>query len=278
MALKPHWASVNPPAAWCGESVVATGDQLPLDAADPREPRASRLPIARSLWPEMQRRDQRQHRGQIRGQVDVAVGQHACVAVRPGPPQGAAATLVRHPQPGDVVEVAVQLAHHLPGAVGAGIVGNGDPERAGQRPAQMLVQPAHARAHGPDLVVDGNDDVEDGRGGLAVRGQPQHAVRGGVHERCAVRIKAVVVLEQQAHGVLLTAWDRETKPGAGTCRNPVDPPPNRKEIVKPPHRLGDPTPAVSATARSRPARCGRTPARQRRRRNRPSAPQRRTGR
>ena len=57
-----------------------------------------------------------------------------------------------------------QVGGHRPGAVGAGVVGDGDAEGVGERLPQVGVQPPDAGPERHLLVVDGDDHVEDGCG------------------------------------------------------------------------------------------------------------------
>ena len=95
IALKPHCASEKPGGERAAQQqVVAAGDELPLRPA--HHPRAAREPAAdREVGvPGQQRRDQRQQRGQVGGQVDVHVGEHRRVGGGPDGAQRAAAALL----------------------------------------------------------------------------------------------------------------------------------------------------------------------------------------
>ena len=112
-----------------------------------------------------QRRDQRQQRGQVGGQVDVHVGEHRrrpsashAVAQRP-----AAALLGQHAATSTPGSSAATGAATARVRVGAGVVGDGDPERVGQLRGQVRVQPADARLEVGLLVVHRDDDVEHRR-------------------------------------------------------------------------------------------------------------------
>ena len=111
------------------EQVVAAGDDLALRAAD--DPRAAAEPGAdREVGvPGDQRGDQREQRGQVGGQVDVAVGEHLARPRRPtpraapgrGPSPPAAPTLT-------VGSSSASARGDRRGGVGAGVVGDRDPE------------------------------------------------------------------------------------------------------------------------------------------------------
>ena len=93
-----------------------------------REPRASRVPIATSLWPDSSGRDQGEQRVQVGGQVHVHVGQDVGVA-------GDQIARSARPRPGSVeldradaaAARAASAGGDVPGAVGAAVVGDRDP-------------------------------------------------------------------------------------------------------------------------------------------------------
>ena len=95
-----------------------------------------------------QRRHQRQQRGQVGGQVDVQVRHDGGVRGGPGRPQRPAAALGVQVQDVHAVQLGREPSGHRQGAVGAGVVGDGDPEAVRQPPAQVGVQPAHGTARG----------------------------------------------------------------------------------------------------------------------------------
>ena len=118
-----------------------------------------------------QRGDQREQRGQVGRQVDVAVGEHRRVRGRPHRAQRPAAALLLQPHGRDRRDLAGQRPGDRRGGVGAGVVGDRDPEAVGELRGQVGVQPPHRRLEVGLLVVDGDDDVEHdaagGGGGLA---------------------------------------------------------------------------------------------------------------
>ena len=95
IALNPHCASENRDAQRAAQhEVVAARDQLALgpahDAGAAGQPGADRqVGVAGD-----QRRDQRQQRGQVGGQVDVHVGEHRRVGLQPDRAQRPAAALL----------------------------------------------------------------------------------------------------------------------------------------------------------------------------------------
>ncbi len=123
-----------------------------------------------------ERRDQRQQRVQVGGQIHIHVGDDLGVGVLPYRTQCAAATLgveVDHPH---VVDFAREQLRDLHGVIGARIVGDGDPGRERESVTQVGVQPPHADAQVGLFVVDGDHDVQHGRDHLFGHFRP---VRGG---------------------------------------------------------------------------------------------------
>jgi hypothetical protein len=160
------------------QQVVAAGDDLPFRSADHpgrgREAGADgQVGVAAD-----QRGDQRQQRGQVGGQVDVHVDQHRG---RRGQPRGAqrpAAAGSGEHQHLDAGQLGGHPPGHRDGAVGAGVLRDGDPERIRELGGQVGVQPAQAGLEVGLLVVHGDDDVDDRQFG-------SHAVPGGgaLHQR-----------------------------------------------------------------------------------------------
>jgi hypothetical protein len=116
-----------------------------------RAPRASRLPIATSEWPETS--DQREQAVEVGGQVDVHVRQDRSVGGGPDGVHRAPAALLLQVDDVHARQVVDELVRHLERAVGAGVVGDRDPEGVGERPGQVRVQPAHAAGQVGLLVV-----------------------------------------------------------------------------------------------------------------------------
>ena len=143
--------------------VVAAGDELPLRPAD--HPRAAGQPGADGEVGVAgdQRRDQRQQGVEVGGQVDVHVGEHRrvasattpCCSARPRPFSSRWTARTSGSSRG---RAGAAIAER---AVGAGVVGDGDPEGVGQVLAQVGVQAAHAALPGRFLVVDGDHDVDE---------------------------------------------------------------------------------------------------------------------
>ena len=105
-----------------------------------REPRPSRVPIARSECPRDQRGDQRQQRGEVGRQVDVAVGEHRASeaahtarSARPRP----FSSQPHAPRPRGARR---RGARDRRGGVGAGVVGDRDPEAVRELRGQVGVQ------------------------------------------------------------------------------------------------------------------------------------------
>ena len=144
------------------QRVVAPGDDLsyrtPHHAGPRCEPGADRdVAVARD-----ERGHQRQEGVEPGRQVDVEIGDHRGVAGRPRGPQRPTPPLLvevdgAHPREG------VGQRHGLvPGAIGAGVVGDGDAGGQGELPVHEVVQGPDTRLDLRDLVVDGNDDVDVG--------------------------------------------------------------------------------------------------------------------
>ena len=177
IALKPHWASEKRGRQGAAQQqVVAAGDELPLRRRGrPASRGASRVPIARSECPEISGATSGQQRGQVGGQVDVHVGEHGRVRGRPDRAQRPAAALLLQPHrrapPGSSPASAPGDRR---GGVGAGVVGDRDPEAVRELRGQVGVQPPDRRLEVGLLVVDGDDDVEHdaagGGGGAGSRG------------------------------------------------------------------------------------------------------------
>ena len=195
IALNPHWASENPaPSAARSDQVVGPGDQLALRAA--HDPRAATQagPDGQVRVPGEQGGQQRQNSSEVRGQIGVHVGQDGRIASRPDLAQCPAATLGGQVDSAHLGHIARQPAGDLPGQVGAGVVGDRDPEGVRQDGAQVGVQAQHAALQGRLLVVHRDHDVDGGgegdqvlphgegsakgRGGHRQVG-PGHRVRGG---------------------------------------------------------------------------------------------------
>ena len=143
------------------QQVVAAGDELPLRPAD--HPGAAAEPGAdRQVGvPGDQRGDQRQQRGEVGGEVHVAC--------RPAPARRRPPRRARSARPRpfsaswtavDAGQLAGQRRRRSRGGVGAGVVGDGDPEGVREVRGQVGVQAPDARLEVGLLVVDGDDDVE----------------------------------------------------------------------------------------------------------------------
>jgi len=110
--------------------------------------------------------DQRQQRLQAGGQVDVHVGDHVGVAGAPDLAHGPAPALLGDVDGPDVREPLGQPLGQQPGGVGAGVVGDGDPEREREVGRQVAVEAHDAGLQYPLLVVDRNDDLDQDAGRL----------------------------------------------------------------------------------------------------------------
>lgn len=133
--------------------------------------------------PRDQRGDEREQGGEVGGQVDVAVGENPGVRGSPYGAQGPTPALLRHPARRHRRQLAGEPGRDEWGGVGAGVVGDGDPERVRKMVEKVGVQPADGALEVALLVVDGDDDVEhrgDGLGGRRAGGRDQvrrhHAV------------------------------------------------------------------------------------------------------
>jgi hypothetical protein len=69
----------------------------------------------------------------------------------------------------DARDVLRQPLRHCPGAVGAGVVGDGDTEAERRLALEVLVQAEHVAAEVRLFVVHGEDDVDDDDGRRDVR-------------------------------------------------------------------------------------------------------------
>ena len=101
-----------------------------------------------------QRRDQRQQRGQVGGQVDVHVGEDVGVAGRPDLRSARPRPFCARCTASDLGDPGGQAAGDRPGRVGARVVGDGDPERVGEVRAQVRVEAQDAALEVVLLVVD----------------------------------------------------------------------------------------------------------------------------
>ena len=107
-----------------------------------------------------QRGDQWGQRGQIGRQVDVHVGQDRRVGDRPHRTQCPPAPLLLQPHHPHVRQFAGQRAGDPRCVVGAGVVGDGDPEREREVLAQMAVQPVDRVSQHGLFVEHRDDDIE----------------------------------------------------------------------------------------------------------------------
>ena len=130
------------------QKVVTAGDEFPPRAANypgrPRQPGADRHVAV----PRHQGGDQRKKGREVRRQIDVHVGDDASVAGSPDVMQRATATFGREVDGPHVRQLVGQLLGDGPGAVGAGVVGDGDHRRERELVAQVRVQSPHARSRG----------------------------------------------------------------------------------------------------------------------------------
>ena len=107
-----------------------------------------------------QRGDQRQQRVEVRRQIDVHVGEHRGVRRGPGRLQRPAAALLRQMTCPDIVEFEGELVGNAGGAVGRGVVRNGDPKGQRNTRREVVVQSNDRPAQFSFLVVHGDDDVQ----------------------------------------------------------------------------------------------------------------------
>ena len=168
------------------QQVVAARDELALGAAhDPRGARASRVPIATSLWPEMS--------GATSGSrafrsVERSTSMYATTVGVAGLPDGAqrpAAALLLEVDGLHAGQAGGQVLRDGPRRVGAGVVRDGD--AGGQREGglEVDVEPFHAGGESGLLVEHGDDDLDGARvvvrlHGKAAAGLPGSCV-GGLH-------------------------------------------------------------------------------------------------
>ena len=134
-----------------------------------RDPRPSRVPIARSEWPEMS--------GATSGasaarSVDRSTSMYAStgsVRGRPHRVQRAAASLLLQPHHPNVGQFRGELGGDSRGVVDAGVVGDRDARRERELLAQVAVQPAHRVGQCGLLVVHRHHHIEYGHPGGAGR-------------------------------------------------------------------------------------------------------------
>ena len=143
------------------QQVVAARDELPLRAAlhprVPGEPRPDRqVGVAAD-----QRRDQGEQRGEVGGEVDVHVDEHVALRGAPHPLERPAPALLGQVHDRDLGVGVAEPAGDQRGLVGAGVVGDGDPEGPRHR-AQVLEHPLDRRRELRLLVVDRDHHVEHG--------------------------------------------------------------------------------------------------------------------
>ena len=115
------------------QDVVAAGDDLALGAARDPGPGAQPAADGEVGVAADQRRDQRHQRVEVGRQVDVHVDEDLGVRVGPHPLERAAAALLGQVHDADGVVAVRQPPGDDGGAVGAGVVGDGDPERPRHR-------------------------------------------------------------------------------------------------------------------------------------------------
>src|SRR5262249_37457962 len=143
------------------QKVVAAGDDLAFrttyDARSPSEARADRdIGVPRN-----QRRDQRQQRREVGGQVDGHVREDGRGRGGPDGTQRPPAALRRDPYRDDARQLDGELVGQQWSRIGARVVRDRDPERVRKRRNEVRVQPPHAGPEIDLLVVYGDDDVED---------------------------------------------------------------------------------------------------------------------
>ena len=142
------------------QQVVAAGNDLAFRAADHPGAPGQPGPDRDVAVPGQQRRDQRQQRVQVSGQVHVHIGVDVGVAAgpdraqRPAPP-GPLDTDRAHQR-----ELGRQLQGLGPGAVGASVVGDRDAGRERKAVIQEGAQPPDGRAEVAFLVADRDHDLD----------------------------------------------------------------------------------------------------------------------
>ena len=174
------------------QQVVAAGNDLALRAADhpgaPRQPGPDRDVAV----PGQQRRDQRQQRVQVGGQVHVHIGIDVGVAAGPDRAQRAAPSGPLDTDRAYQWEPGRQRQGLRPGTVGASVVGDRDAGREGKAVIQEGAQPPDGRLEVAFLIADRNHDLDVGfsrslRQYCSVRG-PEHGFSGmhvpDVRRRC----------------------------------------------------------------------------------------------
>jgi hypothetical protein len=118
------------------------------------------VPIARSECPLISGATRGEQRSKVGGQVDVHVDQHGRIGAQPGGAQGPPAARLGQYQHLDAGQFRREPARDRRGRVGAGVLGDRDPERVRQLLAQVRVQSPQARLEVGLLVVHGDDDVD----------------------------------------------------------------------------------------------------------------------
>ena len=168
-----------------------------------REPRLSRVPIARSECPEISGATSGASAGEIGRQVDVHVGEHRRVGRRTTPACSA------RPRPfcssrttRTSVELGGEFGGDARGVVDAGVVGDRDAHRVREVVAQVAVQPVHRVGERGLLVVDRDHHVEHGH---AERRGRQRGVRprseAGRRDRRGAGSRAMSVMTSMVESV-----------------------------------------------------------------------------
>lgn len=104
--------------------------------------------------------DQRVQRVEVGRQVDIHVDEDVGTGSGPRVLEGAPAALLVQPDGTDIVVLMRELACQQICRIGAGIVGDRDPEGERHRP-EVVPDGRHRLDEGPFLVEDRYDDVED---------------------------------------------------------------------------------------------------------------------
>ena len=111
--------------------------------------------------PRNERCDQGKERIEIGGEIDVHVGNDRGITAEPGVTNGPTATLLAKTLGPNAGQLECERAGDVPGAVGAGVVDDGDPRRKREARVEVGAEPADVGLEVALFVVDRNGDIDD---------------------------------------------------------------------------------------------------------------------